>query len=106
MALKYRDFAPPAEELGLMGRPGYASFEKAVESANGWIDALHVDVVSVETVLLPGGPHSTGTDEGELRADGDQGSWYQIVRVWYREDTSFQDSVTGEIRVFKTTPPK
>lgn len=100
MALKYRDFAPPPEELGLLGRPGYASLEKAVESANGWIEALNIDVVNVETVLLPGALAVSETDGGEIPTHDAQTSWYQIVRVWYRE-LSFQDSVTGEIRVFK-----
>lgn len=97
--IKFRDFAPPTEELGLLGERALESLEHAVESANHWINTFHVEVVNVETVLLPNIYGEAQTGEGELRTDGDrETSWYQIVRVWYHDSGPIHD--TSEIRVF------
>lgn len=99
--IKFRDFSPPVKELGLLGRPRLAPFERAVESANGWIEAFHIDVLNVETVVLPNAYKDTATGEAELDENPERDTrWYQIVRVWYREDVREPDTDDDEIRIF------
>ena len=98
--IKFRDFSPPVKELGLLGRPRLAPFERAVESANGWIEAFHIDVVNIETVLLPNAWNDTATAEAELEETAEETRWYQIVRVWYRDEPREPDTDDDEIRVF------
>ena len=96
--LKFRDFAPPQQELGLLGEPEIANLAEAVEAANQWIDTFHIDVVTVETVVLPNLDGADATTAGELKADAEDARWFQVVRIWYRD---FEDPATeDEIRVF------
>ena len=96
--IKVRDFAPPAEELGLLGKSPVAGFERAGESANQWIEAFDINVVNIETVLLPNVESEQGTGEAELATSGAT-FWYQIVRVWYRDDEP--DHEEEESKVFE-----
>jgi hypothetical protein len=92
--IKYRDFAPTPEELGLLGKPPVSSFDTAVEQANQWIEAFDVDVLNIETVLLPNVHEDDTTDQAELEHGP---YWVQIVRVWHRDEMTAHDD---EIRVF------
>jgi hypothetical protein len=92
--IKYRDFAPTSEELGLLGKPALSSLDSAVEQANQWITAFDVDVVNIETVVLPNMHDESTTDQAELEHST---YWYQIVRVWHRDEPAEHGD---EIRVF------
>lgn len=96
--IKFRDFAPPAEELGLLGKSPVAGFERAVESANQWIEAFDIHVLSIETVVLPNIGSEEGTGEAELEVGNRTTYWYQIVRVWHQDEQLGHES--EEIRVF------
>jgi len=88
----YKDFIPQriaARKGGFFGGStpeGHQTFRDAVAEANVWIGAEGVEVVSVETVVLPNvwEDHEDGTDDGSLYASGSGSSWHQFVRVWYR----------------------
>jgi hypothetical protein len=52
--IAFRDFPP--KQLTPHTWPSYGtfgSFEEAVQAANDWIATEHIDVVNVETVLVP-----------------------------------------------------
>lgn len=51
---------------------------------NLWIAKHAVDVVNVETVLLPNVNSGAGSNDASLRSSGDFNNWLQVVRVWYR----------------------
>lgn len=85
MAIKFRDFVPPQEQLGLLGEPSLTTVQTAVDAANNWIEAFEVDVFNVETLLLPNVKKDADTIEAELRS-GEATYWYQIVRVWFEEE--------------------
>jgi hypothetical protein len=85
--IAFKDFAPQQiKPGGLLTLPEYEMFDSAVQSANSWIALESVQVLSIETVLLPNIWHSSGQGTGDprLRTRSDFPSdWYQIVRVWY-----------------------
>ncbi|MDC3379241.1 hypothetical protein OAX78_03060 [Planctomycetota bacterium] len=89
MGLAFRDFAP--EKLtgaGFFSSADYASFEASVAAASAWITEAGVDVISVETVVLPNiwSRREDGTADPDLRTSTQAPtSWHQFVRVWYRK---------------------
>ncbi len=83
----YQDFAPVMlKKGGLFSVPEMSELKESLKQANEWIDKHHVNVINVETVVLPN-IHRRGEEGGEdpqLYTAGEQGSlWYQLIRVWY-----------------------
>ena len=83
----YQDFLPnPVPGGGLATE--YEPLPSVVVRVNEWIAATKVDVVNIETVLLPNIVTLTtagDTAKSTLHTSSDMGSrWYQIVRVWFR----------------------
>lgn len=94
--IKCKDFAPRITQRGPFGGASeYESFSDVVSTANQWIESRTIQVIDVETVVLP--------DRIEGTSDGDYGltignsfhpvtisqgltiNCFQCVRVWYRE---------------------
>lgn len=96
--IKFRDFVPQQEQLGLLGEPSLTTLESAVDAANHWVSAFGIDVFNVETVLLPMLRKNTDTIEAELKSGETTTYWYQVVRVWFREEE--RAHTDEEIRVF------
>lgn len=86
--LAYKDCAPKQiSPVGLLKAAEYESFNEAVAAANAWIERKGVDVINVETVVLPSlsGPHSEGsTDPNVVLQPSFAATWNQFIRVWYR----------------------
>ena len=92
--LRYRDFAPRVlEEAALLSRARYDTFDHAVEAAGAWIKENNIDVVNIETVVLPNlgtarmlDPEPPRTTNSPVLDDygARYGSWNQFVRVWHR----------------------
>jgi hypothetical protein len=87
--IAYRDFAPrQLSAPALMQPASYESLEQALAAANEWIAANGIDVINVETVILPNlwGPHSHGSsDPNRVVQPSFTTAWNQFIRVWYRE---------------------
>ena len=84
--LAFRDFAPQVlKEGGWFTPAAFENFDAAVKAANAWIGDESIDVVNVETVVLPNiyAPFEEGTQDPEL-SHTNYARWYQFVRVWYR----------------------
>jgi hypothetical protein len=67
-------------------QPVFESFDRAVAEANAWIESNRVEVVNIETIVLPNlwSPYEEGTEDANIMARGDFAtSWNQFVRVWY-----------------------
>ncbi len=86
--LTFQDFVPE-----MTGSPGFLSpaqfetFEAAVAAADRWVTENDIDLVNVETVVLPNmwSPHEENSTDASLRTSGDfQATWHQFVRIWYR----------------------
>jgi hypothetical protein len=70
-----------------MKQATYESLEQTVATANEWIKANQIDVVNVETVVLPNlwSPYASGTgDPSMVLQPGFSEAWNQFIRVWYR----------------------
>jgi hypothetical protein len=94
--IKYKDFAPRITERGPFGGPAeYESFSEVVSAVNQWIKSTTIQVINVETVVLPDRIEGTGDgDYGVTTSNAfypvmiSQGlaiKHFQCVRVWYRE---------------------
>jgi hypothetical protein len=94
--IKYKDFAPRITERGPFGGPSdYESFSEVVSAVNQWIERTTIQVVNVETVVLP--DRIEGTDDGDcglktsnafhpvMISQGLPIKCFQCVRVWYKE---------------------
>jgi hypothetical protein len=94
--IQYKDFAPRITERGPFGGASdYESFSEVVSSANAWIENTTIQVINVETVVLP--DRIEGTSDGEygltvsnsfhpvIISQGVTINCFQCVRVWYRE---------------------
>jgi hypothetical protein len=86
--IAYRDFAPrQVSAAGFLQPAEYESLEQTLARANAWVRDHGVDVLNVETVVLPnlGSPHSAGTaDPNRVLQPGFAEAWNQFIRVWYR----------------------
>lgn len=81
--ITFRDFLPEDRTrfLGL-GR----KFEPRTElmaRVNAWLEEESIEVLNIETVLLPGLPEEDSTVSTEKLLQSTQ--WAQAIRVWYRE---------------------
>lgn len=86
--IKYRDFLPQERPRGgLFGGVDFSDFDTCVAAMNTWLAESSVDVIRIETVVLPN-IHSVeeeGTTDTELHASAHT-MWYQFLRLWYREE--------------------
>jgi hypothetical protein len=89
--IAYRDFAP--KELSATTwreDPTFESFDQVIAAAKEWIAKEQVELVNIETVVLPLYSHAgkpvSGTNESYVPV-GTGSYWIgcvQFVRVWYR----------------------
>jgi hypothetical protein len=88
--IRFRDFVPQIVQQPGFFQPGeFESFEEALELAYQWIEATGVEVVNIETVVLPNiwSQYEEGSTDTALPTSGEMASeWHQFIRVWYRTD--------------------
>ena len=95
--IKYQDFAPRIAKRGPFGGASeYESFAEVVSAVNQWIESSTIQVINVETVVLPDGLDSTsdgvygltlsnGVYPVTVISSGITINCFQCVRVWYRK---------------------
>ena len=86
--IDFEDFFPAiTQHAGFLRAQEYEPLRAALGRANEWIAQQGVEVVNVETVVLPE-MHDRleeGTQDPSLRTSGEMSSeWHQFIRVWYR----------------------
>jgi hypothetical protein len=94
--IQCKDFAPRITERGPFGGASdYESFSDVVSEVNQWIASTTIQVINVETVVLP--DRIEGTSDGVYGVTVSNGvypvmisqgvtvNYFQCVRVWYRE---------------------
>ncbi len=82
MAIGHKDFSPTVTHEGFFSTD-YESLESLMSRVNAWIAGANVQVLNIETLLLP---NLTKVDSSTtvLRTSGDTSShWYQTIRIWY-----------------------
>lgn len=94
--IKCEDFVPRITKRGPFGGPAeYESFFEVTSAVNQWIESKTIQVINVETVVLPDSLESTSdgvygvaVNNGVYPVMASQGlaiNCFQCVRVWYRE---------------------
>jgi hypothetical protein len=85
--LRYQDFVPKQIQPGfLFGVTRYENFDEAVAAAGDWIAQGEVQVVNVETVVLPALWQEEGSADPEVCTPANVNAyWYQFIRVWYHD---------------------
>ncbi|MBD2249316.1 hypothetical protein [Nostoc sp. FACHB-888] len=94
--IQCKDFVPRITERGPFGGASdYESFSEVVSEVNQWIENTTIQVINVETVVLPDSLKSTSdgvygvtVSNGVYPVMISQGvavNCFQCVRVWYRE---------------------
>jgi hypothetical protein len=88
MSFKYKDFFPEVLRSGLFSTE-YEALTDTVSRANRWVEACRVQVINLETVVLPNIDGAEDASQAASitirRSDND---WYQVVRVWYKIEAS------------------
>jgi hypothetical protein len=83
MAIAFKDFFPQITQSGFLANE-YESFEAVVQRANAWIAGSGVQVLNVETILLPNVSNEAEALHTNIRTSGEVSSyWRQFIRVWY-----------------------
>lgn len=84
--IDYYDFVPKVLDSG--GFLKAARLEElcdVMEDVNYWVDANAIDVINIETVVLPNMHRESGSEDTNLNTSGEMRStWHQFVRVWYK----------------------
>ncbi len=84
--LSFQDFVARDKTEMLAISRTYESIAEVVERANEWIESEGVEVLQVETLLLPGALASSGGTSTNVEVNVGSASfsqWHQVVRVWY-----------------------
>ena len=83
MPLSYKDFFPAVLESGFFSTK-HEALAATVVRASDWVSEAGVQVINVETVVLPNIKNVDDASQVETYTSGEMSShWYQFVRVWY-----------------------
>lgn len=86
--LKYKDFVPrQLKAPGVFDLGEHESFDHAVEAANQWLMTNSIQLISLETVVLPNiwSRWEEGSSDASLGTGEAPSRWHQFLRCWYRE---------------------
>lgn len=87
--LSFKDFVPQEVAAGgFLKVAEYESFDAALAAANDWIHENNIQVINIETVVLPNiwSRFEEGSTDTSLGTRGDFPShWHQFIRVWFHE---------------------
>ena len=86
--LKYKDFVPrQLKAPGVFDHGEHESFDHAVEAANQWLMDNSLQLISLETVVLPNiwSRWEEGSSDASIGTGEAPSRWHQFLRCWYRE---------------------
>jgi len=83
MAIAFKDFFPRVTHSGFLSSE-YESFNQVVNRANEWMAGSGVQVLNIETLVLPNVNTEDEAMQTNIRTSGEMSSyWRQMLRVWY-----------------------
>jgi hypothetical protein len=97
--IAFYDFIPQRQS-----KREYENIHEMVSRVNRWIEQYQIDVLNIETLLVPNLPADTAESRW-VRSDLSVSitlSTYQFVRVWYRQNTGAEEAYTGETTRLRT----
>ena len=88
--IKCKDFVPEIIKKGGFFTVAKAQeFQACLDQANEWISNYQIEVINIETVVLPNihDELEEGSMDTNLDTLGDtSSSWNQFIRIWFREN--------------------
>ncbi|WP_157644039.1 hypothetical protein [Burkholderia ubonensis] len=86
--MKFKDFTRKQTGSSFWSGDSFESLEDTVQAVSAWIDEYGIQVINIETVVMPSPVFRDG--EIDTNAVPDAGgkyssSWHQFIRVWYRD---------------------
>ena len=81
MPVNYQDFFPAVLKSGIF-QMEYEAIPAVIVRVNEWVLAAGVNIVNIETVVLPNVQNPETASKSGLIV-GEISAWYQVVRVWY-----------------------
>ena len=88
--IKCKDFVPEIIKKGGFFTIAKAQeFQACLDQANEWISNHQIEVINIETVVLPNihDELEEGSMDTNLDTLGDtSSSWNQFIRIWFREN--------------------
>ena len=86
--LKFKDFVPTRiKKAGFLSQAQFEHFTDKVGEINEWVTENSIEIVSIETVVLPNiwDEHEEGSEDVDLATSGTNiSSWHQFIRIWYK----------------------
>ena len=79
----FKDFAPQVVKKSLF-KLDCESLEEALDAANAWIRDHNIEVLNIETVVLPNMWRRGGTTDTAYNSSESGLYWLQFLRVWYK----------------------
>ena len=79
----FKDFAPQPIKRSFF-KTDYESFEEVLVTANAWIRDHKIEVLNIETVVLPNMGSGGGTTDMTHTSSESGSYWLQFLRVWYK----------------------
>ncbi len=66
----------------------FETLDRTLKRANDWITKKQLDVLNIETVVLPAMHESSeeGSKDASLETSRHGEFWHQFIRVWYSEN--------------------
>lgn len=98
MMIAFQDFVPRLQSKRLLGMLNdYENLHELVSRVNIWLEQNQIDLINIETVLVTDLPKETETSsKTQMNSQVNVTSAYQIVRVWYRENSERDTAYTGQ----------
>ncbi|MEM9444951.1 MAG: hypothetical protein AAGA18_06315 [Verrucomicrobiota bacterium] len=86
--IKFKDFVPKeVTKAGFFSSARLEELNDSLKRANIWIENQNINVLNIETVVLPNIHRSSeeGSTDTDITTSGDMSSnWHQFIRVWYK----------------------
>jgi len=86
--IEYRDFVPKQlSPAAFLGEPKFEALHDVVTRCNLWVKENAVEILNIETVVLPKLHHplEQGSEDVNLRQDDEAVTpWNQFVRLWFQ----------------------
>lgn len=90
MSVLFKDFRPPVAgetKVLFITVRDYEMISEVLPEVNSWISDNNINVINVETLVLPNLDMDEGSHDSSLRTSGEMTTvWFQVIRVWYREE--------------------
>ena len=84
----FKDFVPKQiSPGGFFSNASYESLEQAIKESNQWVDQNDIDVINIETVVLPNihaNDEDGSTDTSLWQGGESSATWHQFIRIWYK----------------------